>query len=94
MIYFAVIDTNVLISGILKRPFIPNDIIKKYLVSIIVPLINEKIIAEYREVTARPKFHFPISFVETLMNSIFTEISGKILFLPIKNFPLIWLLAI
>ncbi len=70
MIYFAVIDTNVLISGMLKRPSIPNDIIKKCLADNIIPLFNEKIIAEYREVTARPKFHFPISEVQTLLNSI------------------------
>ena len=70
MIYFAVIDTNVLISGMLKSPSIPNDIIKKCLAGNIIPLINEKIIAEYREVTARPKFHFPSSSVETLLNGI------------------------
>ena len=70
MIYFAVIDTNVLVSGMLKSPSIPNDIIKKCLTGNIIPLINEKIIAEYREVSARPKFHFPLSSVETLLNSI------------------------
>ena len=70
MIYFAVIDTNVLVSGMLKSPSIPNDIIKKCLTGNIIPLINEKIIAEYREVSARPKFHFPLSAVETLLNSI------------------------
>ena len=70
MIYFAVIDTNVLISGMLKSPSIPNDIIKKCLAGNIIPLINEKIIAEYREVTARPKFHFPLSDVDTLLNSL------------------------
>ena len=70
MIYFAVIDTNVLISGMLKSPSIPNDIIKKCLAGNIFPLINEKIIAEYREVSSRPKFHFPMSSVETLLNSL------------------------
>lgn len=70
MIYFAVIDTNVLISGMLKSPSIPNDIIKKCLAGNIIPLINEKIIAEYREVTARPKFHFLMSSVDTLLNGI------------------------
>lgn len=70
MNYFAVIDTNVLISGMLKRPSIPNDIIKKCLAGNIVPLLNEKIIAEYREVSARPKFHFPMASVETLLNSL------------------------
>ena len=33
-------------------------------------MINEKIIAEYREVTDRPKFHFPMSSVENLLNGI------------------------
>lgn len=70
MIYFAIIDTNVLISGMLKSPSIPNDIIKKCLVGNIIPFINENIIAEYREVVARPKFHFPMSSVETLLNGI------------------------
>ena len=70
MIYFAVIDTNVLISGMLKSPSIPNEIIKKCLAGNIIPLINEKILTEYREVTARPKFHFPISAVDTLLKGI------------------------
>lgn len=30
------------------------------------PLINETILAEYKEVTARPKFHFPKRAVEIL----------------------------
>ena len=70
MIYYAVIDTNVLVSGMLKKPSIPNEIIKQSLVGSIVPLINEAILSEYREVTARPKFHFPQAAVEKLMTDI------------------------
>ena len=70
MIYYAVIDTNVLISGMLKKPSIPNEIISQALIGNIVPLINETILAEYKEVTARPKFHFPKRAVEILLNNI------------------------
>ena len=49
MMYYAVIDTNVLISGMLKKPSIPNEILVQALVGNIVPLINEKIMAEYKE---------------------------------------------
>ena len=70
MIYYAVIDTNVLISGMLKKPSIPNEILLQSLVGNIVPLINETILAEYREVTARSKFHFPQPAVEKLMSDI------------------------
>ena len=70
MIYYAVIDTNVLVSGMLKKPSIPNEILSQSLVGNIVPLINETILSEYREVTARPKFHFPQPAVEKLMSDI------------------------
>ena len=40
MIYYAVIDTNVLVSGMLKKPSIPNEILLQSLVGNIVPLIN------------------------------------------------------
>ena len=70
MIYYTVIDTNVLVSGMLKKPSIPNDILSQSLVGDIVPLINEVILSEYKEVTSRPKFHFPKEPVERLINNI------------------------
>lgn len=70
MMYYAVIDTNVLISGMLKKPSIPNEILVQALVGNIVPLINEKIMAEYKEVTARPKFHFPQVAVRNLLTDV------------------------
>ena len=41
MIYYAVIDTNVLVSGMLKKPSIPNEILSQSLVGDIVPLVNK-----------------------------------------------------
>ena len=70
MNYYAVIDTNVLISGMLKKNSIPNIILSKALIGNIVPLINEEILTEYREVTARPKFQFPQESVKNLLNAI------------------------
>lgn len=70
MSQYAVIDTNVLISGMLKKNSIPNIIVSKSLVGDIVPLINEEILTEYREVTARPKFQFPQESVKNLLDAI------------------------
>lgn len=70
MNYYAVIDTNVLISGMLKKNSIPNIILSKSLVGNLVPLINEEILKEYREVTARPKFQFPKESVKNLLDAI------------------------
>lgn len=70
MTYYAVIDTNVLISGMLKKNSIPNIILSKSLVGNLVPLINEEILKEYREVTARPKFQFPQESVKNLLDAI------------------------
>ena len=74
MKYYAVIDTNVLISGMLKKPSIPNEIIVNCLLGYITPIINEEILLEYKEVTARPKFNFPKQAVEKLLISL-TKIS-------------------
>ena len=70
MNYYAVIDTNVLISGMLKKNSIPNVILSKSLGGNMIPLINEKILNEYREVTARPKFQFPQESVKNLLGAI------------------------
>ncbi len=58
MIYYAVIDTNVLVSSMLKPDSIPGEIIEKCVNGDIIPLINEDILAEYYEVLLRNKFGF------------------------------------
>lgn len=56
MTYYAVIDTNVIVSSMLKTNSIPGTIIKYVESNVIVPLISEEIINEYVEVLTRNKF--------------------------------------
>lgn len=55
MKYFAVIDTNVLVSAMLKQSTPPDRIIKQALEGEIIPLLNKEILDEYWEVLERPK---------------------------------------
>lgn len=70
MKYYAVIDTNVLVSAMLKWDSIPGNILELTFSRTIVPLLNEYILNEYKEVLSRPKFHF----TQNIINNILTEI--------------------
>ena len=54
MNYYAVIDTNVLVSALLKSASIPGIVARESLEGQIIPLLNDEIIAEYRAVLSRP----------------------------------------
>lgn len=56
MNYYAVIDTNVLVSALLKWNSVPGKIIEMVFTGIITPILNDDILREYREVLFRPKF--------------------------------------
>ena len=56
MKYYAVIDTNVLVSAMLKWRSVPGSVMEFVLNGIIVPVLNEDIVSEYRTVLSRPKF--------------------------------------
>ena len=58
MKYYAVIDTNVIVSTFLKKGSVPEQIISYVWQGKIIPLVNDKILKEYREVLLRPKFRF------------------------------------
>lgn len=65
--YFAVIDTNILVSAMFKKPSsAPSEIIKLVGEGVIIPLISQEIISEYRQVFSRPKFSFPKNAVSFL----------------------------
>lgn len=70
MKYYAVIDTNVLVSAMLKWKSVPSSIIELCLTGLIVPVLNEAILKEYREVLSRPKFHFTEDIVLDIIDSI------------------------
>lgn len=70
MKYYAVIDTNVLVSAMLKWTSVPGNIIKLSLQGLIVPLVNDAIVNEYREVLSRPKFHLTDDIVTGIISGI------------------------
>ena len=71
MQYYAVIDTNVLVSAMLKFSSIPGQIIQKVLIGEIVPILCEEILNEYRQVLERPKFKFDKNNVNDFLDIIF-----------------------
>ena len=73
MKYYAVIDTNVIISAMLKHNSVPGIIFELVINDTIVPLLNEEIIAEYYEVHTRKKFGFAAWEVEDFLNEIKTK---------------------
>lgn len=70
MKYYAVIDTNVLVSALFSADSVPGRITLEALDGCIIPLINDEIIAEYNDVLYRRKFHFEWSAVKVLIDSM------------------------
>ncbi|MBQ2727577.1 MAG: putative toxin-antitoxin system toxin component, PIN family [Clostridia bacterium] len=70
MVYYAVIDTNVLISAMLKWNSVPGNVLEFTFSGTIVPVLNEHIVHEYREVLSRPKFKFPKDIIDTVVSEI------------------------
>lgn len=56
--YYAVIDTNVLVSAMIRWDSVPGCILEHAFVGDIIPLLNEQVLKEYMEVLRRPKFQF------------------------------------
>ena len=70
MHYYAVIDTNVLVSAMLKFQAVPGQVANEALLGKIIPLLCDEIVAEYREVLARPKFKFDQKVVDVFIDGI------------------------
>lgn len=70
MTYYAVIDTNVLVSAMLKWDSVPGNIMELAFGGSIVPILNESILAEYREVLSRPKFHLSEDIINDVIDTI------------------------
>ena len=70
MTYYAVIDTNVLVSAMLKVNSIPRQILNAVFSGEIIPLLCDDIIEEYQEVLARPKFKFDQRPVKIIVEGI------------------------
>lgn len=62
-----VLDTNVLISGILNPHGAPGSILNAVLNEEVTVLVDDRILSEYRDVLLRPKFRFPEDYVESVL---------------------------
>jgi len=70
-----VIDTNVLVSGVLNPHGPPGRIVDAVLAETFTVLYDDRILGEYRAVLARPTFGFRPSEIEALVD--FVEIAGE-----------------
>jgi len=70
MKFYAVIDTNVLVSAAMKPESVPGQVLELVLDGVIVPVLNKTIIEEYHNVLLRPKFDFPEEIVKDILNEI------------------------
>ena len=70
MHYYAVIDTNVVVSAMLKWKSLPGNILGLVFDGIITPVFNDEILNEYREVLSRPKFNLSKQIVEDFVGNI------------------------
>ncbi|MCM1267571.1 MAG: putative toxin-antitoxin system toxin component, PIN family [Bacteroidales bacterium] len=74
MSVFAVIDTNVIISVLLTRhrESATYRVLQAVLDGRITPLYHPKILAEYKEVAHRPKFHIHEKDIDVILETIET----------------------
>ena len=55
---YAVIDTNVVVSALLRWDSVPGAVLEQALAGSIIPILSNEILAEYEEVLRRKKFPF------------------------------------
>lgn len=81
MKYYAVIDTNVLVSAMLKWDSVPGNIMELAFSGPVIPVLNEEIFNEYREVLMRPKFRL----TEEIVNDVLEVITEKGIFVDAQS---------
>lgn len=67
MKYYAVLDTNVVVSAMLRRQSVPGSVLELAFDGVIVPVLNDEIVDEYRKVLSRSKFHLTNEIVEDVI---------------------------
>ena len=73
MEYYAIIDTNVIVSAMLKWDSVPGNILELALDGPIIPVLNHEILDEYRQVLLRPKFRLTERIVGDLLENIISR---------------------
>ena len=79
--YYAGIDTNVIVSAALRWKSVPGSILELAFSGVIIPVLNNEIVAEYKEVLSRPKF----KFTKDIVKDIIEEISKNAVFVDGKS---------
>lgn len=85
MKYYAVIDTNVLVSAMLKWNSIPGNVMEFVFSGVIIPLLNEGIMKEYENVLKRPKFHL----TEAVVYNILLEINRLGIYIDVEGIDIV-----
>jgi len=70
MICYAIIDTNVLVSSLLKKISIPSIIVELIGNKSIIPIVSNDVVSEYISVLCRPKFGFESSDITYILGRI------------------------
>lgn len=73
--YYAVLDTNVLVSALLgaSRMSIPTKVLRAVAESKLIPLFNDEILEEYKEVLSRKKFPFSDNLIDSVLQMLQTN---------------------
>ena len=67
---YAVIDTNVLVSAMLKRSSVPATILEFAFSGVIIPVLSDDIVSEYRTVLMRDKFHLTRKIIDDVIQTL------------------------
>ena len=70
MKFYAVIDTNVIVSALLKWNSVPGVVLQAVFNGFVVPVFNDEILNEYRNVLNRPKFGFSSELISETISQI------------------------
>ena len=70
MKYYAILDTNVLVSAMLKASSIPGIVASEAMCGDIILVLNDEILSEYESVLRRPKFMFEERTVQIVLSEL------------------------
>ena len=70
MKYYAVIDTNVIVSALLKWNSVPGVVLQAVFNGFVIPVYNDEILNDYRNVLNRPKFGFSSELISETISQI------------------------
>lgn len=70
MKFYAVIDTNVIVSALQKWNSVPGVVLQAVFNGFVVPVYNDEILNEYRNVLNRPKFGFSSELISETISQI------------------------